>query len=290
MLKNLLKTMRPKQWTKNVFVFAPLVFDVKLTDVHYLLATLAGFILLCLVSGTVYLVNDLVDVEKDRQHPKKRFRPIASGALPARVAIVAAVLLLALTLPAGFLLEPWFGGVLLIYLVLQLAYSFYLKKVVILDVMAIASGFVLRVAAGIPLVEAERFSPWMYICMALLALFIGFNKRRSELTLLGDSAGAHRKNLQEYTVPLLDQIIGIVTAATLVSYALYTALADNLPENHSMMLTIPFVLYCMFRWLYLVQVKGMGGEPEDIVLKDRPLQVGFALWGLTVVVIMYFFR
>jgi 4-hydroxybenzoate polyprenyltransferase len=198
-------------------------------------------------------------------------------------------LLIVITLPLSFLLHPLFGMVLLTYLALQLLYSFWLKKLVIIDVMSIASGFVLRVAAGVPLVAAARFSPWMYTCMALLALFIGFNKRRNELVLLGEEAGAHRKNLQEYTLPLLDQIISIITAATIVSYSLYTALAENLPDNHAMMLTIPFVLYCMFRWLYLVQVKGLGGEPEEIVLKDRPLQAGIALWGLTTVAIMYFF-
>ena len=168
MLKHILKTMRPKQWTKNIFVFAPLVFDVKLTNVRYLLNTLVGFVLLCLVSGTVYIINDLVDAEKDRQHPKKRHRPIASEALSMRAAIVAAVLILAVTLPAGFLLDPLFDVILLIYLALQFAYSFVLKKIIIIDVMAIAGGFVLRVAAGIPLVEAERFSPWMYICRGVI--------------------------------------------------------------------------------------------------------------------------
>jgi 4-hydroxybenzoate polyprenyltransferase len=281
--------MRPKQWIKNVFVFAPLVFDVKLFDTRYLVQTAAGFVLLCLTSGLVYLVNDVVDREKDARHPRKRHRPIASGQLSPTAAWLAALAVLVVALPAGFLLDVEFGAILLAYLVLQIAYSLWLKRVVILDVMVIATGFVLRVAAGVPLVEAQRFSPWMYSCMALLALFIGFNKRRHELYLLGSNAGGHRQNLDDYTLPLLDQIIGIVTAATLVSYTLYTALAENLPANHSMMLTIPFVLYSMFRWLYLVQVKNLGGEPEEIVLKDRPLQVGVLLWGLAVVVIMYFF-
>ena len=289
MLPNLIRTMRPKQWIKNVFVFAPLVFDVKLTNLPYLLKTVAGFLLLCAISGSVYIINDLVDIEKDRQHPRKRRRPIASGALPAGVATGTVIVLLIVSLPLSFLLHPVFGIIVSIYLALQLLYSFWLKKLVIIDVMAIASGFVLRVAAGVPLVAAERFSPWMYTCMALLALFIGFNKRRNELVLLGNHAGEHRKNLQEYTLPLLDQIISIITASTIVSYSLYTALAENLPPNHTMMLTIPLVLYCMFRWLYLVQAKGLGGEPEEIVLKDRPLQAGIALWGATVVAIMYFF-
>jgi 4-hydroxybenzoate polyprenyltransferase len=290
MLRHLLRTMRPKQWIKNVFVFAPLVFDVKLTNPIYLLNTLAGFVLLCLVSGTVYVINDLADAEKDRHHPRKRNRPIPSGRLSTSAALVGATTLILLSLPAGFLLDLSFGSILLGYLLLQIAYSFLLKRLVIIDVLAIASGFVLRVAAGVPLVEAERFSPWMYTCMALLALLIGFSKRRHELTLLAENANAHRESLEEYSLPLLDQIIGVVTAATLIAYALYTFSAPNLPANHAMMLTIPFVLYTVFRYLYLVQVKGLGGEPEEVVLGDRPLQAGVALWALAVMVIMYLFR
>lgn len=287
MFSSLLETMRPKQWVKNVFVFAPLVFDVKLFNSIYLARTVGGFVLLCLISGTVYIINDLADRENDRQHPRKRNRPIASGRFPVGAALAAAVLFLLVGLPLGFLLDPLFGGILLAYLLLQIAYSFSLKNFVIIDVMVIAAGFVLRVAAGVPLVKAERFSPWMYVCMALLALFIGFNKRRHELALLKGNADAHRESLQEYNLSLLDQIISIVTASTLVAYAFYTFSAPNLPTNHAMMLTIPFVLYAVFRYLYLVQVRGLGGEPEEIVLRDRPLQAGVLLWGLAVVLIMY---
>jgi len=284
----LLETMRPKQWVKNIFVFAPLVFDLKIVNPTYLMRTLAGAVLLCLVSGVVYIINDLADAEKDRQHPRKRDRPIASGRLSTGVALVAAGAILLASLPAGFLLDLTFGSILLLYLLLQIAYSFLLKRLVIIDVLVIAAGFVMRVAAGVPLVEAERFSPWMYVCMALLALFMGFNKRRHELVLLRENANAHRGSLQEYNLPLLDQIIGIVTAATLVSYAFYTFSAPNLPPNHAMMLTIPFVLYLVFRYLYLVQVKGLGGEPEEIVLRDQPFQAGLLLWGLAVVAVMYY--
>lgn len=286
-LKALLEAMRPKQWLKNIFVFAPLIFDLKLFRPVYFAQTVAGFVLLCLISGTVYLINDLVDLEKDRQHPRKRNRPLASGRLSPRLAVVAAVLILLVGLPAGFRLNPLFGGILVLYLLLQVAYSFALKNVVIVDAMAIAAGFVLRVAAGIPLVEAERFSPWIYTCMGLLALFISFSKRRHELTLLGENANSHRESLGEYNTLLLDQFILIVTAATLVSYTLYTFSAPNLPPNHLMMLTVPFVLYAVFRYLYLVYVRGLGGEPEEIVLRDRPLQAGVLLWGLAVVLIMY---
>jgi 4-hydroxybenzoate polyprenyltransferase len=288
MLRDLIQTMRPKQWLKNIFVFAPLVFDVKIGNPTYLLRTLAGFLLLCLASGCVYIMNDAIDAEKDRQHPRKRLRPIAAGRLRVGPALTVAILLALLSLLAGFWLSPGFAAVLLAYLILQIAYSFWLKRWVIIDVMAIAAGFVLRVTAGVPLVDAERFSPWMYACMALLALLIGFSKRRHELTLLKETADTHRESLQEYNLPFLDQLINIVTGATLLAYTLYTALAPNLPANHAMMLTIPFVLYSLFRYLYLVQVKGLGGEPEEIVLRDHPLQAGILLWGLTVVLIMYF--
>jgi 4-hydroxybenzoate polyprenyltransferase len=176
------------------------------------------------------------------------------------------------------------------YLLLQIVYSFWLKNVVIVDVMLIAAGFLLRVAADVPLVDAERFSPWLYICLTLLALLFGFGKRRHELVLLKENANAHRQSLQEYNLPLLDHAISIVTASTLLAYALYTFSAEGLPPNHTMMLTIPFVLYAIFRYLYLIHVKGMGGAPEEIVLSDRPLQATFVLWSLSVVAVLYFLR
>lgn len=290
MLIGLIKTMRPRQWIKNIFVFAPLVFDVKLFDPHYLAQTIAGFVLLCLTSGTVYIINDLADIEEDRQHPKKRHRPLPSGQLKVNAARVAAILIPCVVLPLGFLLNWIHGTILTGYLVLQIAYSFYLKDVVIIDVMIIAAGFLLRVAAGVPLVEAERFSPWLYICMTLLALLIGFGKRRHELVLLKEKASGHRQSLQDYNISLLDHIISIVTASTILAYALYTFSAPNLPPNYTMMLTIPFVLYGIFRYLYLIHVKGMGGAPEEIVLSDRPLQVTGVLWGLSVVIVMYGLR
>ena len=287
MLVGLIKTMRPKQWIKNIVIFAPLIFDVKLFQLRYLAQTVTGFVLLCLMSGTVYVINDLADIEKDRQHPKKRNRPLASGQLKPTVATIAAIVVPLAALPIGFLLHPVFGGILTLYLLIQLAYSFWLKNVVIIDVMLIASGFLLRVAGGVPLVDAQRFSPWLYICMMLLALLFGFGKRRHELVLLKENANMHRQSLEEYNLPLLDHVISIVTASTLLAYALYTFSAEGLPPNHTMMLTIPFVLYAIFRYLYLVHVKELGGAPEEIALSDRPLQVTFLLWGLSVVIVMY---
>ncbi len=283
----LVRTMRPRQWFKNVFIFAPLIFDQKLFDPVYLARTTAGFALLCLVSGAVYIINDLADIEKDRNHPRKRERPLAAGALGVRTATVAAVLIPLIALPLAFLLELIVGVILMGYLVLQLTYSLWLKDVVIVDVLIVASGFVLRVAAGVPLVEAERFSPWLYVCMTLLALLIGFGKRRHELVLLREEASGHRQSLEDYNLALLDHVISIVTASTLLAYALYTFSAPNLPPNQTMMLTIPFVLYGIFRYLYLIHVRGMGGAPEEIVLTDRPLQATIALWGLAVTLVMY---
>lgn len=286
-LRGLVRTMRLKQWTKNAFVFVPLIFDHKLTDIPYLLATLAGFGLLCLVSSVVYLINDIVDIEADKAHPTKRLRPLPSGQLARPVAIVATIVLALVTLPPAFLLEPMFGAVLVGYLALNLGYSFYLKHIVLIDVMVIAVGYVLRVACGVVLVDVVRFSPWLYIFTTMLALFLGFGKRRQELILLQGDANNHRAILDQYNIALLDEMIMIVSTATILTYALYTFSAEGLPPNHSMMLTIPFVLYIIFRYLYLIHVKGEGGAPDEVLLRDRPLQAAVGLGGLVIVVILY---
>ena len=290
MLLALLQTMRPKQWTKNGVVFAALVFDGQLFHVAPFLRTLAGFLVLCLLSSTVYLVNDLADIEKDRLHPKKRNRPLASGRLSPSAAVIAAVALLAVAVPASFWLSWRFGVIGLIYLASNLAYSYGLKNVVILDVLVVAMGYVLRVGAGVALITVERFSPWLYICMSLLALFMSFGKRRGELVLMHGNSGESRRVLQDYTLSYLDELINLVSSATVMAYSLYTFSAPNLPENHAMMLTIPFVLYGIFRYLYLIHIKGEGGAPDELVLTDRPLQLTFALWGLTAVGVLYLSR
>jgi 4-hydroxybenzoate polyprenyltransferase len=287
MLTALLKTMRPRQWTKNVFVFAALVFDKQLLLPGPFLRTLAGFGLFCLISSSVYIFNDLADIEADRQHPEKQHRPIPSGQLPVGLAWVAGLLLLGLALVPGYLLAPDFAVVLGIYFALIMAYSKWLKHVPIVDVLILAAGFVLRVHAGVTLIHVERFSPWLYVVMTLLALYLGFGKRRAELALLAQGAGSHRKVLDGYTIPLLDQFILIVSGTTIVAYSLYTFSAPNLPPNHSMMLTIPFVLYAIFRYLYLIQVKHAGGAPEEILLSDRPFQLSLFLWSLTVLAVFY---
>ncbi|OGO75596.1 MAG: phosphoribose diphosphate--decaprenyl-phosphate phosphoribosyltransferase [Chloroflexi bacterium RIFOXYD12_FULL_57_15] len=287
MLIALLKTMRPRQWTKNAFVFFALVFDKQLLQLPAFLNTLAGFALFCLVSSAVYIFNDLADLEADRQHPEKKKRPLPSGQLPQGAAWTAGVLLAAVTLPLGWMLSPFFAGVLAFYFLINLAYSRWLKHVPILDVMIVAAGFVLRVHAGTTLIHVERFSPWLYAVTTLGALYLGFGKRRAELALLAHGAGSHRKVLEGYTLPLLDQYITIVSAATILAYSLYTFSAPNLPANHSMMLTIPFIAYIIFRYLYIIQVTHDAGAPEEVLLTDRPMQIAIFLFGLAVIAVFY---
>lgn len=251
---------------------------------------MAGFIIFCFLSSTIYIINDLVDIEKDRQHPTKRLRPLPCGQLDPRVAAAAAILMPVICLPLAFWLSRLFGLIAITYLTTMIAYSFFLKNMVIIDVLTLAAGFVLRVAAGASLVDVVRFSPWMYVCMALLALFMGFSKRRHELVLLQDNAQEHRAILQEYSPHLLDQMIAVVTSTTVLAYSFYTFSAPNMPKNHAMMLTIPFVLYGVFRYLYLIHQKNKGGSPEEILLKDKPFMAAIGLWGLTVIIIMYLFK
>ena len=287
LLTGLLRSMRPKQWVKNIFVFAALVFDSKLFEARYVIPTLIGFVVLCMLSSAVYLVNDSADVQADRQHPKKRYRPIAAGDVSVRVAIGWAGVLVVIGLLIAFATNTLFGVIALTYLVTATLYTFKVKHIVILDVIFLAAGFVLRVAAGAPLVEAVRFSPWLYTCIGLLALLIGFGKRRGELVEL-DGRAATRAILSEYTVPFLDQMIAIVTGALILAYTFYTFSAPQLPANHTMMLTVPFVVYGLFRYLYLVHVRREGGAPDEMVLRDRPLQAAFVLWGLVAVAVIYF--
>ncbi len=287
MLKAIIRAMRPRQWAKNIFIFAALVFDEQLTQRDPLLRTVAGFGLLCAISSAVYLLNDIADAESDRQHPTKRNRPIAAGQLSVPLALALAIALAAFALAAGFALEPGFGWIITLYFVLNLLYSLWLKHTPIIDVMIIAAGFVLRVAAGVALIEVARFSPWLYVCTTLLALIIGFGKRRAEIILMAEGANAHRKVLDGYTIGFLDQLIVIVSASTIMAYSLYTFSALNLPSNHLMMLTIPFVIYGVFRYLYLIHVEDAGGAPEELILSDRPLLATLVLWGLLAVVILY---
>lgn len=288
MLKALIKTMRPRQWLKNGFIFFALIFDKQLFIAESFWRTVAGFILFCLISSAVYLFNDIADVEADRNHPQKKNRPIASGNLPVNVALTTALLLTLFAIPIGYWFSPVFALILTVYLANNILYSRWLKHVPILDVLIVSSGFVLRVAAGVILIyPVERFSPWLYMLTILFSLYIGFGKRRAEMNLLANGATAHRKVFDGYTIPLLDQYITIVSGMTIVAYSLYTFSAPNLPENHVMMLTIPFVVYGIFRYLQLIQIGHAAGSPDEVALKDRPLQITVLLWGLAVIAIFY---
>ncbi|HVN54099.1 MAG TPA: decaprenyl-phosphate phosphoribosyltransferase [Anaerolineaceae bacterium] len=288
-LRGLFKAMRPRQWSKNVVLMAAVIFDKQLSlrNPTPLIHTLLGLLLFCILSSSVYIINDLMDIEADRQHPKKRYRPIASGQLPKSVAIAAAVVMILVTLPLAYLLSPLFAWICLGYFLLNLAYTFRLKHIPLLDVLVLATFYVLRVAGGASIIHVERFSPWLYVVTTLGSLYLGFGKRRAELNLLAAGANAHRRVLEGYTIPFLDQLISIVTATTIIAYSLYTFSAPNLPENHTMMLTIPFVIYGIFRSLYLIQVQEAGGAPEELFLTDRPLQITILLYGLAVFIIFY---
>jgi 4-hydroxybenzoate polyprenyltransferase len=279
--------MRPRQWPKNVFVFVALFFDGQVINVTSLLNTILAFVLLCLMSSGVYLMNDLADIESDRRHPTKRFRPLPAGELQKGTAGAAAVFFALGSLTAGFALSTGFGLILLAYLVTQIAYTFWLKHVVLLDVSIVAAGFILRIAAGVTVIDVQRFSPWLYLFGGFLSLFLVVGKRRHELVLLGDEARHHRAILQEYNLELIDRMLGIITTGAVVSYSLYTFLSEGLPENHAMMLTIPFVLYGIFRYLYLIHVRNEGGAPEEIVLRDRPFQITILLYGLAAFIALY---
>jgi 4-hydroxybenzoate polyprenyltransferase len=288
MLRALFKTMRPKQWAKNVFLLAAIVFDRKLTNMDAMLNTIIGVVVFSLVASVVYIINDIADVEADRQHPTKRNRPIAAGKLPVPVALTAAIFLLLVSLPVAFWLSPVFGLITLLYLALNLLYSKWFKHVVLLDIILLASLYVIRVAAGVALIDVVRFSPWIYIFTTFLALLMGTGKRRAELSEIADGPNAQRRVLDGYTLAFLDQLITLASGMTIITYSLYTFSAPNLPENHAMMLTIPFIMYAIFRYQYLLQVNGTGSVPEEVVLSDRPLQIAVALWGLTVLVVFYF--
>lgn len=287
MLIDLIRSMRPRQWPKNAFVFVALLFDRKFFDPASVWPTVGAFVLLCLMSGAVYLMNDLADIESDRRHPTKRHRPLPSGRLNPRVAAVAAVALAIFSLVAGYFLSWELAVILLLYLVSQIAYTFRLKHIVLIDVLTIAAGFVLRIAAGVVVIDVERFSPWLYIFGGFLALFMALGKRRHELVLLGGEAANHRAILDDYNLDLIDRLQSIVTTSAVVSYSLYTFLAEGLPENHAMMLTIPFVLYGIFRYLYLIHIRNEGGAPEEILLRDRPFQINLLFYGLMVFIALY---
>ena len=288
MIRAIVLSLRPDQWTKNLLVFAALVFSKHLFEADALLRTLLAFALFCGLSGAVYLVNDLADLPRDRLHPRKRNRPLASGALAVGTGRAVALVLGIGCLGLSALLGREFALVAVAYLLLNLAYSLHLKEMVIVDVLAISLGFLLRAVAGAVAIGV-RFSDWLLVCTILLAVFLALAKRRHELVSLNDAASAHRPILAEYSPYLLDQMISVVTASCLMAYAFYTLAPETVEKYRTDRLawTVPFVLYGIFRYLYLVHRKDQGGSPTDILLTDRPLLVDVGLWALSVVIIVY---
>jgi 4-hydroxybenzoate polyprenyltransferase len=296
-LADLVVSARPKQWLKNGVLILPLVFSVNLywhpsnwPELFRMATTvMAAVVLFSALTAAQYLFNDLVDLPGDRLHPLKAKRPLAAGRLDPKLAAGAAVGLALFAVGGGLALDPLFGLLEVAYLGLMVLYTLVLKRQVLLDVFAIAAGFVIRAVAGAVVINVP-VSPWLYLCVVLGALFLGFGKRRHELILLENNAGRHRPSLDEYSVALLDQILGVVATATVVAYSLYTFTAETLPRNKAMMLTIPFVLYGVLRYFYLIHQRNLGGSPEEALLSDRPLLATVVLWLLASLAILYVFR
>lgn len=283
-LAGLIKTMRPKQWTKNLLLFAGLTFSNNLFNYRLMLMTTAGFFLFCMFSGCVYIMNDIIDLQKDRMHPKKSRRPIASGQVSVLSALLFFLLIFAASSMAAFRLDSLFGWLGLGYFILMILYSFQLKHMVILDVMTIAAGFVIRAVAGALLIGV-RISPWLLLCTVLLSMFLALHKRKSEMKLVASGQKMTRKILEDYTPELIDDMLHIVTSSTVMAYSLYT-----FTSNHPiyMMGTIPFVIYGIFRYQYIVHTRDMGENPELILLNDKPLIIDILLWVASCIGILYF--
>lgn len=281
--------MRLRQWTKNTFIYAGLIFDGQLFNVESFARVTLSFFLLSFVASSIYLINDLVDIESDRLHPHKRKRPLPSGQLPVPLARAAAVILPIGSLLIALTYSPQFAVVLLVYFVLHVLYSFILKNIVIIDILTITAGFVLRVAAGVVVVKVANFSPWLYACTALLALFLAIGKRRQELLLLAGQAQDIRVTYKHYNITLLDEMLRLVTTGTFIAYLLYTVESTTImvANTNIALITVPFVLYAIFRYLYLIHVEGEGSAPDEVLLKDMPLLASIILWGMTFIAILY---
>ena len=284
----LIEAVRPRQWVKNGVVFAGLVFGEKLREPHAAVIALGAFVIFCALSSSTYLFNDLCDAERDRQHPLKRNRPIASGRLSPAVALAVASVLVMAGLAASALVSRPFFLLAASYILLGIFYSRWLKGMPILDVFAVAAGFVIRAAAGAEAVNVA-VSPWLLVCTMLLSLFLTLSKRRHELVLMTDQAAAHRAALSHYTPYLLDQMISVVTASTVVCYCLYTLWPETVNKfgTHDLVYTVPFVLFGIYRYLYLVHRAEQGDQPDKVLLTDIPMLVDVALWLLAVVLIIY---
>lgn len=281
-LKGIIQILRPKQWIKNGFVFAALIFSGKFMDISLLKNNIYAFILFCLTSSTIYVLNDIVDIEKDKLHPEKKKRPLPSGLISKKVAIILDIVLLIIVISCSFENNKVFI-ILLSYIIMNILYSFKLKNIVIIDVMIITLGFVMRVEAG-SFATGVAISPWLLLCTMLLSLFLAINKRKSELITLKGKSGKHRKILEEYSIEFLDSMLNLVTPAILIAYCLYTF---NSVQSKNMMFTIPFVLYGLFRYQYLMLRENIGGKPEDVLTKDMPFLINIILWIISIFIIIY---
>jgi len=288
MLKAIITSLRIPHWIKNSFIFAPLIFSEHLFETSYIIKTVTAFFLFSFLSSSGYLINDIVDISDDKKHPIKSKRPIASGKLPINIALLTSLMLSFTVLSLGFLLNKAFGIILIIYFIFEIVYCLFLKQKVILDVFGIAGGFILRVIAG-GIVINVVISHWLLICTGLISLFLGFSKRRHELTILGETAHQHRKVLLEYSPYFLDQMMSITTTSTLIAYILYTISPETIQKFHTdkLILTTPFVLYGIFRYLYLIHKKGQGGNPTKLLLTDFPLLIDIVLWVFVSIITIY---
>jgi 4-hydroxybenzoate polyprenyltransferase len=293
MLRHLIRVLRPDQWTKNLVLFAGLLFAGGMGDRTLVFKAAAGFLVFCALSGATYIFNDLMDVRRDREHPVKKLRPLASGELPVGVAVGTAIVLVAGALAWAFMLHGSFGLVASGYLALNVLYSLALRKMVVLDVMSIAVGFVLRAVGSVEVLKGPapetELSPWLLVCTFFLALFLGLGKRRHEVLVLGADGGKHRPVLRHYPPPLIDALFGVVTASTVVSYAIYTIWPGTVAKvgGTGLVYTIPFVVYGVFRYLYLMFAAGGGGQPSRALVTDLPLAVNIILWVLVVAFVIY---
>lgn len=278
------KLMRPKQWIKNLFIFGAVIFSGKFTYENIFIKNIFVFFIFCLVSSCVYILNDLVDVNKDRQHPEKKNRPIASGKVKTYEAVILEVLLIVIVIITAYNLDIKLFMVFSVYFIINILYSIILKNLIIIDVMIITLGFVLRVQSG-AIITNVQLSPWMILCTILISLFMALNKRKSEIIILKDKSGNHRKILDDYSVEFIDNMLTIVTPSIFIAYCLYTFSST---QSRTMMITIPFVLYGIFRYQYLMMKQNIGGKPEDIFQKDIPFLVNILLWCISVILIIYF--
>jgi len=284
--RNWVRLVRPVQWSKNAVVLAGVVFARMAGEPSQLLHALVALVAFCMISSSMYIFNDWLDMERDRHHPLKRFRPLASGAITPRQALPVSGALAIASLALAWAVTPALTLIVALYALLMTTYTLWLKRIVIIDVFVIAGGFLLRAIAGAVAVDVP-ISAWLMLCTVLLALFLGFCKRRNEMLTLQDTATLHRDVLRGYTPAILDQFILLTASTTIMAYAMYTFTSTYVPENDTMMITVPIVAFAIFRYLYLVYVRKLGGAPESLLFRDLPLLSAVALWGASVLVIFW---